>query len=490
MDAEAEGSPFGRYRLIEVLGSGGMGEVWRAYDTMMRRDVAVKVLPTDLAAEPGYEERFRREAYTAARLAEPHIIPIHEAGDIDGRLYLVMPVIEGIDLQRLLRRDGPINPKRTVMVIEQLASALDAAHAAGLVHRDVKPSNALLTGRDFVYLIDFGIAHDTLAATLTRTGSLLGTLAYTAPERFESGAADASADIYALAAVLHECLTGNQPFPGDSLPQLMRAHLHENPPRPSAQRQGVPAEFDEVVAQGMAKNPDRRFATAKDLADAAHAALSGGSSASGRSKPPHTREFSQRWPNPEGTGSTPYRDHLEQAAMSRPKRNFGAGQMVLAGGAAALLAAALVVALWLSVVRRPTESPTKPSGSSNATPSQSFAPASSHPAINSLPGTDRWGFVDFPGARCDPPNEPAVVARTTLSVLVVCQVSPGSYYYRAVRTGDRASIELANAVRSSDGFDVTNPADGSLRQVRPTYVRITFPGGLVQTEPIIGYASR
>jgi hypothetical protein len=164
--------------------------------------------------------------------------------------------------------------------------------------------------------------------------------------------------------------------------------------------------------------------------------------------------------------------------------------MALAVGGAAMLAAALVVALLLIFGRSHTEPPGQPSGSPNATPTQSVTPATSRPAINSLPGTDSQGWVDFPGARCDPGNEPAVMAETTLSVLVVCQLSPGSYYYRAVRISDGDSIELANAVRTSAGFDVTSPADGTLRQVRPTYVRITFPGGPVQTEPIVECASK
>ena len=167
---------FGRYRLLSLIGAGAMGKVYKAHDTVMGRDVAIKVLPNELGAEPGYRERFRREAHTAARLTEPHIIPIHDTGEIEGQLYLVMPVIEGIDVQALLQRDGPMSPERAVQVIEQLAAALDAAHAAGLVHRDVKPSNALVTARDFVYLIDFGIAHNAAATKLTSTGMIMGTL--------------------------------------------------------------------------------------------------------------------------------------------------------------------------------------------------------------------------------------------------------------------------------------------------------------------------
>ncbi|OBA80767.1 hypothetical protein A9W99_16010 [Mycobacterium sp. 1164966.3] len=265
---------FGRYRLQSVIGQGGMGTVYQAHDTVIGRDVAVKVLPVELGEEPGYRERFRREAHTAARLSEPHIISIFDTGEINGQLYLVMPIVKGIDVHELLQRDGPMSPQRAVHVIEQLAAALDAAHAAGLVHRDIKPSNALVTGNDFVYLIDFGIAHDGSATKLTNTGMLVGTLAYMAPERFTAGRADARSDVYALACVLHECLTGDPPFPGDSMEQQIAGHLTLEPPRPSELRSGVPAGFDEVIATGMAKDPAQRYQSAHELASAARHALS------------------------------------------------------------------------------------------------------------------------------------------------------------------------------------------------------------------------
>lgn len=267
---------FGRYRLLGLIGEGGMGQVFKARDTAIGRDVAIKVLASELATEPGYQARFRREAHTAAQLTEPHVIPIFDTGEINGRLYLVMPVVDGIDVASVLRRDGPMSPRLAVRVIDQLAAALDAAHAQGLVHRDVKPSNALMTGttgREFVYLIDFGIAHTGSATKLTRTGSVVGSLAYMAPERFTTGKADPRADIYALACVLHECLTGSQPFPGDSMEQQIAGHLTLNPPRPSVQRPGAPAAFDDVIARGMAKNPDERYQSAQDLATAAERAL-------------------------------------------------------------------------------------------------------------------------------------------------------------------------------------------------------------------------
>ena len=264
---------FGRYQLLGLISKGGMGKVFKAHDTAIDRDVAIKVLPTDLANEPGYRERFRREAHTAARLTEPHIIPIYDFGEIDGRLYLVMPIIDGIDVSTLLKRDGPMSPSRAVRLIEQVAAALDTAHAHGLVHRDVKPSNALMTAREFVYLIDFGIAHNAAATTLTRTGTVVGTPAYMAPERFTSGDVDARADVYALTCVLYECLTGDKPYPGDSMEQQIAGHLSLDPPRPSEHRSAVPHGFDEVIARGMAKKPDMRYQSAGDLAVAAHAAL-------------------------------------------------------------------------------------------------------------------------------------------------------------------------------------------------------------------------
>jgi hypothetical protein len=264
---------FGRYRLVELIGQGSMGQVYRAHDTVIGRDVAVKILPVELALVEGYRERFRREAHRVARLTEPHIIPIHDTGEIDGRLYLVMPVIDGEDLSRLLKRDGAIPPSRAVGVIDQLAAALDTAHGAGLVHRDVKPSNALVTGRDFVYLIDFGIAHDMAGTKLTQAGSTVGTLAYMAPERFAAGVVDARADVYALACVLHECLTGRQPFPGASAEQQITGHLTLPAPAPSRLNSAVPGGFDEVIAKGMAKDPERRYHSAAELARAARHAL-------------------------------------------------------------------------------------------------------------------------------------------------------------------------------------------------------------------------
>ncbi len=231
-----------------------MGEVWRAHDTITNRVVAVKVLPAHLVDDKVFQQRFRREAQAAASLNEPHVVPIHDFGEIDGRLFVNMRLIEGQDLQALLD-GGALEPARAVGIIEQIAAALHAAHEVDLVHRDVKPSNILVSKGDFSYLIDFGIARAAGETGLTSTGAAVGTWAYMAPERFRAGEAHARADVYALACVLYQCLTGQVPFPGDTLEQIALAHIVEPPPQPSALRHGIPTAMDHVIVTGMAKNP-------------------------------------------------------------------------------------------------------------------------------------------------------------------------------------------------------------------------------------------
>src|SRR5246500_5783020 len=267
-----DGTPFGRYRLVALLGRGGMGEVWRAHDTATNRIVAIKKLPTPPAGDDTFVRRFRPEADAAAQLNNPHIIPIHTYGEIDGRLYVDMRLIEGRDLQTVLG-DGPLPPARAVAIIEQVASALHAAHKVGLVHRDVKPSNILIDEDDFAYLIDFGIARGANETSLTGTGSVIGSWHYMSQERLRAGEVDARADIYALACVLYECLTGGPPYPGDNFEQQITAHLTAPPPRPSSTGPEVPKQVDQVIATGMAKDPDQRYATTVELASAAHDAI-------------------------------------------------------------------------------------------------------------------------------------------------------------------------------------------------------------------------
>ncbi len=293
-----EGTPFGRYVLVEPVGRGGMGEVWRAFDTVTERVVAIKVLPANFADDQTYQTRFRREAKAAAGLNDPHVVPIHDFGEIHGRLYVTMRLVEGEDLQTIIDR-GPLRPDRAVRIVEQIAGALHAAHRIDLVHRDVKPHNILLTEDDFAYLIDFGIARAAGETSLTSAGSTIGTWAYMAPERFQTGAADARADIYALTVVLFQMLTGQLPFPAVSIEQVAMAHMTQPPPPLSLVRNDIPPAMDSVIATGMAKNPAHRYATTKDLAAAAHSALfTSGAPPFRPAAPPPPQPITRMAPNP------------------------------------------------------------------------------------------------------------------------------------------------------------------------------------------------
>ena len=311
-------TPFGHYQLQKLIGQGGMGEVYQAYDTKTDRIVALKVLPHHMAVDEVFQARFRRESQAAAGVNDPHVVPIHGFGEIDGRLYLDMRLIEGSNLGAMLAEtEKPLGAAFAVKVVEQVAHALDAAHKDGLIHRDIKPSNILITNRDFVYLIDFGLARTAGEQGLTTAGSTLGTLAYMAPERFEGGEVDARSDIYALTCVLYECLTGSRPYPADSLEQQIAGHMVHPLPRPSDVDPRLAA-FDEVIAKGMAKKPAKRFQTAGELGAAARRALNA----------PMRRD---------GSGSR----HAARPKRTKPRKSF------IAAGAAALVIAAAVAGLFV-----------------------------------------------------------------------------------------------------------------------------------------------
>ncbi|BBX62843.1 hypothetical protein MSAS_20170 [Mycobacterium saskatchewanense] len=267
------GSKFGPYELKRTLGRGAMGEVYEAEHTVKGWTVALKLMSESVSRDPVFRERMKREARITGRLQEPHVVPIHDYGEIDGQMFLEMRLIEGTDLDGLLKRHGPLTPPRAVAIITQVASALDAAHAAGVTHRDVKPSNVLVTRDDFAYLVDFGIASANTDEKLTQVGTAIGTWKYMAPERFSNDKVDHRADIYSLACVLYECLTGSPPYQSDSAGVLVSAHLNEPVPRASFHRAGIPKAFDSVIARGMAKHPQDRYASAGELARAAADAL-------------------------------------------------------------------------------------------------------------------------------------------------------------------------------------------------------------------------
>jgi serine/threonine protein kinase len=283
----------GGCRLEDVLGRGGMGTVYRAWQLALGREVAVKVVPL-IDGDDSQVARFRREAQTAAALEHPHTIPIYAAGEENGLLHIVMRLVHGPDLSTVIKQEGALEPERAVVLIEQVADALDAAHRAGLVHRDVKPANILLEERDaadHAYLSDFGLVRSVAGSTaLTITGQWLGTLDYIAPEQLEGKAVDCRADVYALTCVLYTLLTGELPFPRDSAASTAWAHVHALPPAidehspPAGMTAAVARAMTQVLERGMAKRPGDRYQSAGELARAARAALIGQVAPAARSR--------------------------------------------------------------------------------------------------------------------------------------------------------------------------------------------------------------
>ena len=258
--------------MIEQVGHGGMAVVFRADDERLRRVVALKLLAPALAADDQFRQRFIRESRAAAAVDDPHIIPVYEAGEADGVLFIAMRFVSGGDVHSLLRRSGPLTAARAMAIVSPVASALDAAHSGGLVHRDVKPANMLLDSRpgrpDHVYLSDFGLSKWALSATgLTASGQFMGTPDYVSPEQVAGRQADGRADQYSLACVVYEMLTGQPPFQRDSGLAVMYAHASEPPPPLAARRPDLPA-ADEVLWRALAKTPGNRYLTCRDFAEA------------------------------------------------------------------------------------------------------------------------------------------------------------------------------------------------------------------------------
>ena len=260
------------YRIDGTLGEGGMGTVYRATQLSLERVVALKVLTAELSADPAFRERFRREGLLQAALDHPHIVTVYEAGETDNRLFLAMRMVEGPTLKDLILR-RQLDDRRALRLLTQVAEALDAAHAKGLIHRDVKPQNVLVGAGDHAYLADFGLTKGNDDAAMTETGQFVGTIDYISPEQARGERATARSDVYALTAVLCECLTGQVPFERATEERALLAHLTEPPPRLSEMRSDLPAAMDEVIAQGMAKDPEDRPASAGELMLQARRAL-------------------------------------------------------------------------------------------------------------------------------------------------------------------------------------------------------------------------
>ena len=274
-----EGSMFAGHRIEGLAGRGGMAVVYRATDLALDRRVALKLIAPALARDPVYRSRFTAECRLAAAIDHPNVVPVYHAGEDRGRLYLTMRFVDGYDLRTLLQRQGHLEPGRAIGFAEQIAAGLEAAHERGLVHRDVKPGNVLMTRRgeeEHAYLTDFGLTMDrSQAAELTATGVAIGTAAYIAPEQARGEPLDARADVYALAGVLFRCLTGSLPYECTSEVDTLAAHLHEPPPRLRELAPELPVALEDVLLRALAKAPDDRPPSAGAFARDARAALEG-----------------------------------------------------------------------------------------------------------------------------------------------------------------------------------------------------------------------
>ncbi|MDP9373193.1 MAG: protein kinase, partial [Chloroflexota bacterium] len=271
----------GRYELLDPVGEGGMARVYRARDRVLDRIVAVKLLREEYGSDQGFVARFYREARAAASLTHPNIVDIYDYGPHDHTYFITMQFIDGTDLKTALRREGPLLPRRAVVVIDQVLAGLGAAHDRGIIHRDVKPQNILVRARDgAIKLTDFGVARAFDGTDLTTSGIALGTAHYMAPEQGSGGPIGPATDLYAVGVVLYELLSGQLPFRGSNQMQIMLQHLHDPPPPLAGVAVGVPPALERVIMKAMAKEPPLRFRSAEEMR-AALAAAVGGTAARG-----------------------------------------------------------------------------------------------------------------------------------------------------------------------------------------------------------------
>jgi serine/threonine protein kinase len=309
------GTRIREYRIESLLGRGGQGVVYLAEHTALGRKVALKVLPAAMAQDAEFRQRFVREARLAAMLEHPNILPVYDAGEEDGRLFLAVRLVSGSDLAAILRTEGPLEAERALALLGAAASGLDAAHANGLVHRDVKPGNLLIErrtdGQEHLYISDFGLTKATVSGQdllgsgpITKSGYFVGTPEYAAPEQIESKEVDGRTDQYSLGCVLYQTLTGRLPFAKDSLGSALVAHMIEPPPRVTAVRPDLPGALDHVVARSMAKRKDQRYASCSEMIAAARSAL-GAAGASIPAPPPPVASLRPMPPAPHLPASAP-----------------------------------------------------------------------------------------------------------------------------------------------------------------------------------------
>jgi serine/threonine protein kinase, bacterial len=443
------GSWFGRYELGRLLGRGGFGEVYEARDSVMGRQVALKLLAGAYSGDPVFRERLFREAHAAGRLREPHIVPIHGCGEIDGQLFIDMRLIEGKDLDAVLGACVRLEPARAVAIVSQIAAALDAAHAEGMVHRDIKPGNILITDTDFAYLVDFGLANAATDPKLTSTGMTIGTFAYLAPERLTNTGIGGGVDIYALACVLFKCLTGQTPYRGD-IPALISAHLSAPIPRPSEYDPTLPAGLDAVIATGMAKSAHQRYPSATELAAAAYHALNSAEQHQADTIAHPTTAAPSRPTSPWSTPPTPadhptmhrppgYQLTLPPAHRPTPtpqSRNRYRTAITIAAIATAIIATA---AITVAVTHHNTETT-----SSSTTPAPGQSPTTTTPSAT-LPADDRLIQLPFSGLA-----EPTDVAVDTAGNVYVAD--PKKYHLLKLAAGTNVPAELSTGFNQPQGI--------------------------------------
>jgi Protein kinase domain len=411
------GSRIGKYVLEHQIGHGGMAVVFRARDYQLGRPVALKIMAPSVASDAEFRQRFVRESRAAAAVDDPHIIPVFEAGESAGVLFIAMRYVIGGDVRSLLAREGPLSVDRASAILVSVASALDAAHAAGLVHRDVKPGNMLIDVRkgrpDHVYLADFGLTKPTSGAvSLTSTGRFLGTADYAAPEQISGRNVDGRADQYALACAAVEMLTGQTPFPLENVMAVLTAHMSEPPPPLAARRHGLPAELDAVIGRALAKSPSDRYRSCGDFSTAFQRAAG-----VGRYRAPVAARASHRRTDGEAVGLAPGGpgspraeptatwpmapahsvEPTGQIHVVRPRRR--GGRLVMAAATVAAVAAAVVAFFTLA----------QPRGTPGAA-----AAGTSHPATGQAVSALRWRTYDDPsGFAIGLPSGWTVASRTT-----------------------------------------------------------------------------
>jgi serine/threonine protein kinase len=367
------GAELAGYRIEALIGRGGAGVVYRATHLPLHRPAAVKLLAPGLAADAEYRRRFEREARVAAALEHPHIVPIYDAGYAEGVLYLAMRYIDGPNLATVIHDDGPMDLPRFCELLTGIAEALDSAHHAGLVHRDVKPANVLVTtpgqpaGRQHAYLCDFGIARQSSSTLTTATGEFLGTLQYAAPEQIQGQPVDGRTDQYALACVAYHCLTGQVPYPADEPAAVMFAHISADPPPASTHNPALPPAVDDIIARALAKKPDHRF---PDCTTFLHALATGDNTTSPALPPPTpAAPPTVIWPP----------NHQQGPSPSPPARRPRRAPLLLGLPLVCLLILAAV--LW-ALPSQETNDPTPPPPSPQAAPQATISPPPSiAPAI-------------------------------------------------------------------------------------------------------------